>query len=287
MSKSTTVGVMAQSLEPPLAIPHPRPLLEGRLRARHDRFLADVTLADGAEVTAWCVNPGQMEGLVRPGARVWLSRVPPGSKRKLRYTWELVEIDGRVIGANTAAPNGIARAILEARRLPGLRRYRDLRAEVAYGEGSRVDFELWQGGRRHLLEVKNCHLVYPDGRGYFPDSVSARGAGHMAHLAEEVAAGAKATVLFTVQHPDARALRPSALHDPAFAEAARAAADAGVRFRAVRIVPTPMAYEVHEELAVDLRPYDPDSLRGFREASRGHSGWERRGMARKRAREEA
>ena len=31
-------------------------------------------------------------------------------------------------------------------------------------------------------EVKNCHMVYPDGNGYFPDSVSARASRHMQEL---------------------------------------------------------------------------------------------------------
>eukprot|EP00971_Amphidinium_carterae_P331543 6465173-Amphidinium_carterae.2 len=28
--------------------------------------------------------------------------------------------------------------------------------------------------QRHYVEVKNCHMVYPDGNGYCPDSVSVR-----------------------------------------------------------------------------------------------------------------
>ncbi|MGF1465553.1 MAG: DNA/RNA nuclease SfsA [Sandaracinaceae bacterium] len=266
--------------DPVLAfLPHPTPLLEGTLVARHDRFLADVRLPDGRLVVAWCVNPGQMEGMVRSGARVWLSRVPPSSPRKLRYTWELVELDGVIVGANTSAPNRIARALLEARSLPGLKRYRGLRSEVQDG-AMRVDFRVEQGGRPHLVEIKNCHLVYPDGRGYFPDTVSERASRHLGELAARAEDGAKATVLFTVQHPGARALRPSALHDPAFAGAARAAADRGVRIRAVEAVASPEGYAVTREIPVDLRPYDAERLAAYREANRPWSGWERRGARR-------
>jgi len=258
-----------------LRIPHPTPLLTGRLVARWDRFIAEVDLDDGRRVRAHCVNPGRMEGVVRPGARVWLSPAPPERKRKLKYTWELVEHEGRVVGANTVAPNRIVGELLRARVLPGLRRYRALRAEVAYGEGSRADFCL-DGARPHWIEVKNCHLVYPDGRGYFPDTVSVRAAHHMAALAATVASGARATVLFCVQREDARAVRPSRLHDPDFAEAARHARRAGVRLRALRVRATPAAYEVLDEIPVDLRPYDASQHVVWREARLPFSGWRRR-----------
>jgi len=120
-------------------VPHPAPLIEGRLVARYDRFIAEVRLADGRRARCHCVNPGRMEGLIRPGARVWISRAPPSRRRKLRYTWELVELlDGRVVGANTLAPNRLAGALLAARALPGFRAAR-VRPSP---EGYRVEAEL-------------------------------------------------------------------------------------------------------------------------------------------------
>ena len=266
-----------------LRLPHPRPLLRGRLVDRYERFIAEVELDSGERVRAHCVNPGRMEGLVAPGVRVWLWKVEPESKRKLRYTWELVEDqDGLIIGANTVAPNWMAGELLAARVLPGLRRYRALRSEVAYGERSRIDF-LLEGKRPHYIEVKNSHLRYPDGRGYFPDAVSARAAHHMHALQQVIEGGeAKATVLFVSQRPDVRAIRPSILHDPAFASAAREAAAAGVRFRAVVVRATPEAYEIMREVPVDVKPYAIDEQRAWREEGLLRSGW-RRDPKRKRA----
>ncbi|HJK92045.1 MAG TPA: DNA/RNA nuclease SfsA [Polyangiaceae bacterium LLY-WYZ-15_(1-7)] len=260
-----------------LRIPHVEltgPLQTGRLVGRYDRFIAEVALDDGPRVRAHCVNPGRMEGLVRPGAKVWLSAVPPESPRKLRYTWELMEDGGRVVGTNTVVPNAIVGRLLAARVLPGLKRFAALRSEVRYGERSRADF-LLEGKTPHFVEVKNCHLVYPDGRGYFPDSVSERAAHHLEALSAEVRAGAKATVLFTVQRDDVVAVRPSELHDPRFAEAARAAKAAGVRFRAVRIRVTPEAYEVLDAIPVELRRVDVARLRPWREERLRWSGWVR------------
>ena len=259
-----------------MLIPHLQPLREGVLVQRYDRFIADVEL-DGRIVKTHCVNPGRMEGLVRPGARAWISPAPAGSKRKLQWTLELLELDGRMIGANTVVPNRIAEALVRARLIPGLKRYRTLEREVRYGERSRIDLMLRSSGADHLVEVKNCHLVYPDDRAYFPDSVSERAAGHLRELALQVQAGLRATVLFVLQRTDGRALRPSRLHDPAFAAAATDAAAAGVRFRALRVDPSPAGFRFAGMLPVDLGAYDPTDLAPFRDALTPSSGWRRRG----------
>ena len=137
-----------------------------------------------------------------------------------------------------------------------------------------MDFVL-DGKVPHFVEVKNCHLLYPDGRGYFPDSVSARATHHLEGLIDAVKDGAAATVLFTIQRPDVRAIRPSILHDPAFAAAARAAGAAGVRFRAVTIRPTLRAYEVLREIPVELREYGTAEHERWRAEKLPWSGWRR------------
>lgn len=258
-------------------LPHPRPLLEGRLVGRYDRFIADVRLLSGEVVKTHCVNPGRMEGMVRPGARVWISPAPPERKRKLRYTWELMDLDGVLVGANTTVPNAIARAAVESRRLRGLSRWDELVPERRYGGGSRVDLWLRRGRQEHYVEVKNCHLVYPDGHGYFPDSVSDRARRHLEELMAVVEGGARATVLFTLQDPRGDCVRPSDAHDPSFAATLREARRRGVRLRAIRVVPTLDGYRVTETVPVDTRPYAIDRRRAWRRARDATSGWKRRG----------
>lgn len=235
-------------------VPHGSALVEGRLLGRRKRFFADVELANGRKVVAHCVNTGRMEGLLELGSRVFLSRARPG--RKLAYTWELSELDGVLIGVNTLMANRLVEAVLRAKRWPGFRRYRELRREKPFGEASRVDFWVASGEREHFLEVKNCHLVYADGFGYFPDAPSEPATRHLDELSSVVRHGQRSSVVFTVQRPDVRGVRPSDFHDPTFSQAARAAARNGVRFRALRIEPTLDGYVVSDEIPVDLHPYD-------------------------------
>ena len=247
-------------------------LVEARFVSRHQRFLAIVELIDGARVLAHCVNPGRMEGLVIEGARVWLTR-NDDPKRKLRYTLEIIERDGRLVGADTNVPNRFVGALLAERLLPAYADLESFRAEVKYGDGHRVDFLLTTPLGPHYLEVKNCHLVHPDTIGYFPDSVSERASSHLETLAQEARAGFGASVLFVVQDPLATGLRPSDVHDPKFAETARRVSQQGVAFRAVRARPTLEGLLYEGEIPVDLEPYGHMRVRAWKKALDETSGW--------------
>ena len=207
----------------------PAPLLRGRLIKRYKRFLADIALDDGDEITAHCANPGSMLGVAIEGARVWVSK-SDNPKRKLAFSWELVEINKTLIPINTTNPNKIAYEAIEAGGVPELAGYGTIRREVKYGAASRVDL-LLEGGRRRkpcYVEVKNVHLCRQPGLAEFPDSVTKRGAKHLAELAKVVQNGARAVMLFVVQRSDCRAFTPAADLDPGYAAALKAARAAGV-----------------------------------------------------------
>lgn len=204
---------MKLELSPRVSVGYSSELVAGTLLERRDRFLASVQLESGAVVRAHCINPGRMEAFVVKGARVWLSPAPESTaaQRKCKYSWEAIEhpgIDGRlaIMSTNTVRPNELARALLESRQMPGLSTFESLAAEQTVtvgGHSMRVDFELRApGGARHFVEVKNCHLVYADGWGYFPDSVSERAARHVDCLAALCAQGHEASVLLFVQRAD-------------------------------------------------------------------------------------
>lgn len=201
----------------------PAPLIPARLIRRYKRFLADVVLPDGSEVTVHVANPGAMLGLNTPNARVWLSK-SDNPKRKLAYSWELVEVDFgsglELVGVNTGQPNGLVAAALEAKAIPPFAQYSNIRREVRYGKNSRVDFLLEDDGLPPCyLEVKNVHMMREPGRAEFPDAVTARGAKHLDELAVMAKTGARAAMLFLVQIGSAKSVSLAHDIDPAYKKA--------------------------------------------------------------------
>jgi sugar fermentation stimulation protein A len=170
-----------------------------------------------------------MLGLASPGARIWLER-NDDPKRKLRYGWRLVEhLDGHFTGVDTSVPNRMLKTALEAREVPALDAYTHVRAEVSYGEKSRVDFLLSADGLPDAyVEVKSVTLCRRPGIAEFPDAKTDRGARHMLELALMARQGYRAAVFFLVQRTDASEVRIADDIDPRYAAAFLTAYAAGV-----------------------------------------------------------
>lgn len=205
------------------------PLIEGRLKRRYLRFLADVELADGRVVTAHTPNTGSMAGCCTPGSRVWL-RDTGNTTRKYRLSWELVEVrPGVMVGINTGLPTLLVREALAGKRIRALAGYADVRAEVKYGrENSRIDLLLRDPRKADCyVEIKNVTLA--EGRtAFFPDAVSERAAKHLRELEHVVKAGGRGVILFCVQRGDVREVRPADHIDAAYGKALRRALARGV-----------------------------------------------------------
>jgi sugar fermentation stimulation protein A len=210
----------------------PTQLIPATLVKRYKRFLADVILPGGEEITAHVANPGAMTGLAAPGSKVWLSK-SDSPTRKLAYSWELVEADfgggAELVGVNTAHPNAIVAEAIASRAIPEIADYSIVRREVKYGKNSRVDFLLEEPGRAACyVEIKNVHLMRQRGLAEFPDSVTARGAKHLAELSGMVANGHRAVMLYLIQIGSAASFDIARDIDPAYGAAFVKARAAGV-----------------------------------------------------------
>lgn len=226
-----------------------QPLIPGTLIQRYKRFLADVRLADGTVVTAHCANSGSMLGCQEPGSPVMLSH-KPDPKRKLPYSWELVQVGATWVGINTSLPNRLVAEAIAGGRLPELSGYATLKPEQKYGVNSRIDILLSDPDRgRCYVEVKNVTLAEGD-VALFPDSVTERGAKHLRELSQMVREGHRAVMVYLVQREDCRRFRPAERIDPTYARELEAALAAGVEALCYTCTVTPEGIELQERLPI-------------------------------------
>jgi len=222
--------------------------LEARLVRRYKRFLADVRLPDGREITVHCPNPGRMLGTQEPGSAVRCS-THDDPRRKLRHTLEMIRVGPVWVGLHAARANDVARAALAAGVLAPFAAYRTIEREVASPDGSRFDFRL--SSPACWLEVKSVTLC-EGRRARFPDAVTERGRRHLEHLEARVRAGERAALVFVAQRADADSVAPADDIDPAYGAALRRAAAAGVELHAVSARVTPTSIRLARVLPVLL-----------------------------------
>ncbi|MBT5432456.1 MAG: DNA/RNA nuclease SfsA [Alphaproteobacteria bacterium] len=206
----------------------PRPLVRAELVQRYKRFLSDHRLESGEIVTAHCANPGRMIGIKEPGMATWLA--PAGNlKRKLQWDWELVFADDTLIGCHTGRPNGLVEEAILDDTITELSGYAALRREVKYGENSRIDMLLTDPDRPDCyVEVKYCHMRRETSLAEFPDSVTTRGAKHMAELANMVEAGHRSVLIYCIERMDCDGFTTADDIDPDYDAALRDALARGV-----------------------------------------------------------
>jgi len=202
-------------------------LFRGTLVQRYKRFLADICLDTGQTITAHCPNSGSMKACSQPGRPVYVS-VSDNPKRKLKYTWELIEMPGSLVGVNTLVPNRLVRRCAEAGVIAELAGYEQIRAEVRSGDHTRFDLMLSNGNsERCWVEIKNCSLV-ENQTGFFPDAKTLRGRNHLIELQRQAAEGSRCVMFFLVQRMDAEKFMPADEIDPAYGAELRKAYENGV-----------------------------------------------------------
>jgi len=224
-------------------------LIHGRLMRRYKRFLADIKLDDGTEVTAHCTNSGTMKTCLEEGAEVFLS---PASdpKRKTRYTWEMIKINGNWVGINTSVPNKLAYDALINNSIFSLRGYTHIQKEVKFGN-SRIDLFASNEDEKCFIEVKNVTMKV-DNFARFPDAETDRGRKHLHELMEIHRQGMRAVMLYVIQRIDVEIFGPAWDIDPTYAKTLLTAFENGVEIIPVVAHVSPEKIELGRVLPFDL-----------------------------------
>lgn len=230
------------------------PLITATLIKRYKRFLADVILDSGEQITVHCPNTGAMTGCAEPGARVWLSS-SDNPKRKYPNSWELVQtLAGDWVCIHSAKANSLVKEAIELGQIKELSSYDSIRSEVKYGaEKSRIDLLLESAGQQCYIEVKSVTLLSDNGLGLFPDAVSDRGRKHLRELIAMVKQGHRAVLFFCVQHNGIERVAPADAIDSQYGETFREAMAAGVEVLAYRANISPLSISLLGRLPVLAR----------------------------------
>ena len=214
---------------------------------RPNRFIAHVELNGRLEV-CHVKNTGRCRELLIPGCRVYVQH-QPSPTRKTAYDLIAVEKGERLLNMDANAPNRIFGEYVRAGRF--LREWPVIRPEMTHGD-SRFDFYLESPGHRLFAEVKGVTLE-DDGVMRFPDAPTERGVKHLEGLARCVQEGYEAWAVFVIQTENVRWMEPNRRTHPAFADAMRQAAQAGVHLLALDCHTEPDRLEICRPVEIRLR----------------------------------
>ena len=211
---------------------------------RPNRFIAHVAMG-GETVICHVKNTGRCRELLVPGAEVWLER---GENPIRKTAWDLIAVrkGGKLINMDAQAPNRVF-GEWAAQFEPQMTA---LRREVTFGQ-SRLDFCLETPEGLHYVEVKGVTLE-EQGHTQFPDAPTERGVKHLQELVRAVKEGHRASAVFVIQMEDVTDFAPNDVTHPAFGDALRAAAAAGVNVAALNCRVTPESLEILGSVPVVL-----------------------------------
>ena len=177
-------------------------LISGVFIKRYKRFFADVKI-NGVTVVAHCPNTGSMRGLLQQGNKVWLT-ASKNPNRKLKYTLQIIENNGKKIGVNTHLTNKIFYEALLSRKIINLKKTDILFREKQFNKNTRFDFFIKQKDKGCFIEVKNVTLSRFKNIAEFPDAVTERGLKHIRELMEAKKKGFDVYLAFIIQREDCK-----------------------------------------------------------------------------------
>lgn len=226
-------------------------LIKGRLIKRYKRFLADVKLETGEIVTAHCANSGSMKECIKEDALVYLS---PQNRpeRKLKFTWEMIEMPTSLVGVNTGVPNKLVVSSIESGKIAELTGYDKVKPEIKTSDGTRLDILLEKENKEKCyVEIKNSTMVEKR-HGFFPDAVTTRGQKHLLELEELVKKGHRGVVFFLIQRMDVDVFSPADHIDEEYGRLLRQVNKNGVEILAYDTILTADSITINKRVEVKL-----------------------------------
>lgn len=221
------------------------PIVPGIFISRPNRFIAHVEIDEKEEI-CHVKNTGRCRELLPEGATVYCADCLSPA-RKTRYDLIAAQKGNRLINMDSQAPNHAAKEWLLS---GGLGQIENLKPETTFGD-SRFDFSFTKNGKLCFLEVKGVTLE-TDGICAFPDAPTQRGVKHLKELTQLTSKGYGAYILFVIQMEDVKYLHPNDSTDPAFGDALREAAGAGVEILACDCRITPDSMVINKPVDVRL-----------------------------------
>jgi len=224
-------------------------LIHGKLIKRYKRFLTDVKLDTGETVVAHCTNSGSMKSCLETNAEVYLTPVDD-PKRKTKFTWEMIKINGKWVGINTSIPNILAYEAVKNGEIDKLSGYSTVKREVKFGN-SRFDVYCENNNEKCFIEVKN--VTYKQGYyALFPDAITTRGQKHLMSLIEAKKQGYRAVMLYIIQRTDVSIFAPAKDIDPVYAEYLKKAVNSGVEIIVMQADISPERIKLTKEMPVEV-----------------------------------
>ena len=218
------------------------PLVLGTFIERLHRFGAMVEVR-GKKEYCHVTNSGRLRELLYPGAKVALvdhhhdPLVNSKAPRKTRYAVRLALYKKKWVCIEANIAPKLLMEAWKAGKVPSLKGYDQLQAEVALNAHTRFDFQARNSktGEKAWVEVKCVTLVDKKGVGHFPDAPSERASKHLRELMGlSRKLKTRCYVFFILQNPLGKGVTPKDDTDPLFGETLRKTAKTQVRIEAYR-----------------------------------------------------
>mgnify|MGYP001315557437 FL=1 len=189
-------------------------LISGELIKRYKRFFVDIKV-NNKVITAHCPNTGSMMGLLKKGNKVWFTE-SNDKKRKLKYTLQIIEVNGKKVGVNTHLTNKIFYEALLDGQIIDITKSDILFKEKKFNQNTRFDFFIKKNEKGIFIEVKNVTLSRVRNIAEFPDAVTERGLKHLNELIVAKNRGFDIYLVFIIQREDCKKFKIAGDIDPKY-----------------------------------------------------------------------